>query len=177
MVGNRTIRIEDNYLPEQSFKFIFDVVSGPDFPWYYQEFPSRGSDKDVLLTHLFMNHYPLIPSDWMKILEPLVEKMNPNALVRIKANSYPCTSLIQEHKIHTDFPFKCTTSIFYLNTNNGITKFGDGTIVESVANRLLTFETTMPHCSTSCTDARVRYNINFNYFGKEDELNVLGETV
>jgi len=164
------MKIEDNYLPEKAFKFIFDIISGEDFPWFYQSFAERSDNMDILLTHLFMNHNPLRPSDWMNLLEPLIEKINPNALIRIKANSYPCTTTIQEHKMHTDFQFKCTTSIFYLNTNNGITKFGDGRICESVANRLLTFETTMPHCSTSCTDVSVRYNINFNYFGKDDEI-------
>ena len=163
------LKIEDNYLPNESLNLIFDTVSGGDFPWYYQAFPNRGSDKDVLLTHIFYYHYPFIPSEWMKLLEPLLEKMIPNALIRIKANSYPCTTTIQEHKTHTDFSFKCTTSIFYLNTNNGVTKFEDGTIVESVANRLLTFDTRMPHCSTSCTDERVRYNINLNYFGEHDD--------
>ena len=163
------MKIEDNYLPNKSLCLIFDMVSGEDFPWFYQAFPERNDNKDVLLTHLLYQHYPSKSSEGMKLLEPLIDKIKPNALIRIKANSYPNTSTIKTHKMHIDFPFKCTTSIFYLNTNNGVTKFEDGTIVESVANRLLTFDTTTPHCSTSCTDERVRYNINFNYFGKEDE--------
>ena len=56
------------------------------------------------------------------------------------------------------------TSIFYINTNNGYTKFEDGTIVESVANRMLSFPANMKHCGTSCTDERRRIVINFNYF-------------
>ena len=57
-----------------------------------------------------------------------------------------------------------TTSIFYINTNNGYTIFEDGTKVESVANRLLTFPTNMKHTGTSCTDEKTRIVINFNYF-------------
>ena len=163
------IKIEDNYLPDESLCLIFDVVSGEDFPWFYQAFPERSDNKDVLLTHIFYQHYSPTTDSGMNFLEPLIKKIKPNALIRIKANSYPNTSTIKTHKVHTDFQFKCTTSLFYLNTNNGVTKFEDGTIVESVANRLVTFPTTMPHCSTSCTDERVRYNINFNYFGKEDD--------
>ena len=161
------IKIEDNYLPNESLCLIFDVVSGEEFPWFYQEFPERSDNKDVLLTHLFY-HQQMPNSEGMKLLEPLVDKIKPNALIRIKANSFPNTSVIKTHKRHTDYKFKCTTSLFYLNTNNGVTKFEDGTIVESVANRLLTFDTRMPHCSTSCTDERVRYNININYFGEHD---------
>ena len=74
----------------------------------------------------------------MKLLEPLLNKIQPTALIRIKANSYPNTHIIQEHKMHTDMNYGMT-SIFYLNTNDGYTKFDDGTVIESVQNRLLTF--------------------------------------
>ena len=56
------------------------------------------------------------------------------------------------------------TSIFYVNTNNGYTLFEDGTKVESVANRMLTFPTNMKHTGTSCTDSQTRIVINFNYY-------------
>ena len=56
------------------------------------------------------------------------------------------------------------TSIFYVNTNDGYTKFKDGTKVKSIANRMLTFPANMKHCGTSCTNERRRIVINFNYF-------------
>ena len=51
-----------------------------------------------------------------------------------------------------------------MNTNNGYTKFEDGSIVESVANRIVTFPANMKHLGTSCTDEKTRVVINFNYF-------------
>ena len=57
-----------------------------------------------------------------------------------------------------------TTSIFYMNTNNGYTKFEDGTKIESVANRLVSFPSNMKHKGSSCTDEKIRVVINFNYF-------------
>ena len=57
-----------------------------------------------------------------------------------------------------------STSIFYVNTNNGYTKFEDGTKVESVANRLLTFPANMKHTGTSCTDEKTRVVINCNFY-------------
>ena len=57
-----------------------------------------------------------------------------------------------------------TTSIFYMNTNNGYTKFEDGTKIESVANRLVSFPSNMKHKGTSCTDEKTRVVINFNHF-------------
>ena len=35
--------------------------------------------------------------------------------------------------------------------------------VDSVANRLITFDGSMEHASTDCTDEKTRVNINFNY--------------
>ena len=40
----------------------------------------------------------------------------------------------------------------------------DGTKVESIANRMVTFPSNMKHKGTSCTDERTRVVINFNYF-------------
>ena len=160
------MKIEDNYLDNDDLLVILDTMTKEGFPWFYQAFPERSDNKDVLLVHDFYTHkmVPYCEGQGLMLLEPILKKIDPKALIRIKANSYPNTSQVKEHKMHTDLTYPCTTSIFYLNTNNGVTKFEDGTIVESVANRLLTFDTTMPHCSTSCTDERVRYNINFNYF-------------
>ena len=59
-----------------------------------------------------------------------------------------------------------TTSIFYVNTNDGYTLFEDGTKVESVANRMLSFPANMRHTGTTCTDQQIRIVINFNYFKK-----------
>ena len=58
-----------------------------------------------------------------------------------------------------------TTSNFYINTNNGYTLFEkDGSKVQSVANRLCTFPSSVRHSSTTQTDVTQRVVINFNYF-------------
>ena len=56
-----------------------------------------------------------------------------------------------------------TSAIFYLNTNNGYTKFEDGTIISSIENRLVTFPSTMLHTGTSCTDTKYRLVLNLVY--------------
>ena len=50
-----------------------------------------------------------------------------------------------------------------MNTNDGYTLFEDGTKVESVMNRLVTFPYTMKHAGTTCTNSPFRMVINFNY--------------
>ena len=59
-----------------------------------------------------------------------------------------------------------TTAIYYLNTNNGFTKFENGDKVNSVANRMVIFDSNLKHTGTSCTDAHARMLINFNYYTK-----------
>ena len=90
------------------------------------------------------------------------------SLIRIKANLYTRTNTIEHHADHTDLPFEHKTALFYLNNNNGLTVLEDGTKVESVENRLLLFDGSKKHHSTSSTDS-VRININFNYFSKKEQ--------
>ena len=118
-------------------------------------------------------------------MAPILDKINPISLWRIKANLLTKTSNIVENAYHHDissfddenrktiFPEKLkqlTTSIFYVNTNNGYTEFQDGRIamentkIKSVANRLVTFPASLKHRGTSCTDEKIRVVINFDYF-------------
>tara|TARA_Y100000114_G_scaffold93352_1_gene86764 strand:- start:1413 stop:2003 length:591 start_codon:yes stop_codon:yes gene_type:complete len=61
------------------------------------------------------------------------------------------------------------TACFYLNTNNGGTRFEckdtglEGDIVRSKANRIVIFPCDMPHAGVWCTDAKLRYVMNMNY--------------
>ena len=122
---------------------------------------------NLQLVHVFYdNHAPLGSS--FEILYPILEKLQPAALIRIKANLVMCRDSIIESGMHTDIIQGSTddymkTSILYLNTCNGHTKFENGDVVESVANRLVTFPQYLRHCGTTCTDRPFRSVINFNY--------------
>ena len=68
---------------------------------------------------------------------------------------------------HTDYEDDrkndMTTSILYINTNNGGTKFEDGTFVNSVSNRMVIFDCSLKHAPVSCTDNNRRIVVNINY--------------
>ena len=128
---------------------------GDNFPWYWS---------GVLSDY---NRYQLtnpFQGESFHILIPLLSKMETTDIERIKANCQIKTDSIIEHPFHVDGPVVCNTSIFYLNTCDGYTKFEDGAIVNSVENRLLTFPSQIKHCGTTCTNASRRMVINFNYF-------------
>ena len=102
-----------------------------------------------------------------KIYEMFVPKFkklaNFKTMIRIKINAYPYTNVVKEHKDHFDSYFRHTGAVFSLNTCDGFTKFYDGTKVESVANRIVFFDASKFHHSTTTSNAKLRYNINFNF--------------
>lgn len=84
--------------------------------------------------------------------------------MRIKINMYPNTEILKEHGMHSDYTFPHKTGLFSINTCDGYTKLEDGTKIDSVANRMLLFDGSNPHSSSTTTDQPVRVNININYF-------------
>lgn len=93
-----------------------------------------------------------------------MDQLDCKSLIRIKANLYPSTENIEYHDKHIDYDFEHRGAIFYLKTNNGYTIVEDDIKVESIANRILLFDPSKPHNSTTCTDDKCRVNVNFNYF-------------
>ena len=166
---NEKIKIEDDYLTQEEFdKIQYLMLKSEDFPWFLNEDPSQ---QVFHFTHIFyMNLVPT--SDLMKSLSPLLSALDSFSIFRIKANLLVKTPSIIENIFHSDLSDvlredqlkQWTTSIFYLNTNNGYTKFENGTKVESVANRMLSFPSGMKHTGTTCTDEAVRALINFAHF-------------
>ena len=165
------MNIKDNYLTPEEFDKIQTLIIGSEFPWFWNDRIVYEDDIDNFqFIHLFYLDF-ISQSPFIKILNPIIEKLNPMSLYRIKANLLTRTPNIVEYPFHVDqqqLPEEkqkqMTTSIFYVNTNNGYTKFLDGTIVESVKNRMITFPANTKHTGTSCTDEKRRVVINFNYF-------------
>jgi hypothetical protein len=178
----KQIKIEDNFLPQEKFDEIQKIICldkwNDDndcirFPWVYNKIIDDVYDVDKFqFIHVF---YELCePLESLSILNPVTELLRPVSVFRIKANLLTRTPEIIENKLHVDMTFlpeekqkQWTTSIFYINTNNGYTKFEDGTKVNSVANRMVSFPSNMKHTGTSCTDEKTRVVINFNYYKQQ----------
>ena len=160
------IKVEDNFLSQKELDQLEvhirdDIgwkIGGVDNPKEYNVSPSDN----------FQLHCDLLNSPYFNIAIPIVNKLDARSWVRIKSNLRPRTFTTVHTHFHTDFPSPkydgLTTSIFYANTNNGYTEFEDGTKIESVANRLLSFPYDAMHRGICCTDEPCRIVINFNYF-------------
>ena len=165
--------IKDNFLSPEDFEDLNEFMTGKYFPWGFepnQDSKPSSSLNNWIMFHLFY-HQPTDDSeDFTSRFSPCLEKIYDNLKAeryfRIKANlTTPCG---ENHKseFHTDFDpviRDSKTSIFYLNTNNGWTEFEDGTKVESVANRMVTFDGSVKHSAVRQTDKMTRIVINFNW--------------
>tara|TARA_Y100001963_G_scaffold157817_1_gene255199 strand:- start:105 stop:584 length:480 start_codon:yes stop_codon:yes gene_type:complete len=158
------LSIQDDYLPTHEFLPLQKWFLA-ECTWTYVPYVLNREEDDFQFVHMFWYPTKGITSQNISILNPLLDKINPNILVRIKANLNIRTDEMKLREYHVDIgPYNHTTSIYYLNTNNGSTYFEDGTEVESVANRLLTFNSSMKHAGSTCTDEKIRVVLNLNYF-------------
>jgi hypothetical protein len=160
------IKITDNFLPEKEFNYIQETMMSAWIAWYYNDHVAVKEEDHLInnfqFTHnFFINHER---SNQYDLIEPLLNKINPTGLVRVKANLGTRTEEHVEHGFHVDYDVpSLTTSIFYINTNNGFTKFVNGKKVESVANRYVEFNGQELHTGVSQTNTKARVVINFNY--------------
>lgn len=160
------IKIRDNFLNHEDFRTIKAIMTSTDFPWYYMDYKVDKGDNDYQFCHSFYKEFQP-QSNMINLLEPIINKIGMNAIRRIKANMTMKDEEIKASNLHTDFPNGFTnskTGILYLNTNNGKTVFEDGTEVESVENRFVSFPTIMQHYGTTHTDSKYRIVINFNWY-------------
>jgi len=158
-------KIIDNFLDIDIFlKIKSEILDYPYFPWFLNNSVSGENSNDgIYFTHIFLNDN-LINSEKIKILKPIINKLDFQKLIRIKANLYPKTNHLKIHNSHIDFNVPHMGCILYLNSNDGKTIINDEVEIESVENRMLFFEPHIPHKSTTCTTTDYRSNINFNYF-------------
>ena len=157
--------VKDNFLPEKEYINIYTLLTDEYFPWYFNNYKTlshTGELFDYQFTHTFYKDNE-ISSPFFKSLKPLIDKLNSRTLVRIKANLNPITQELIKSKSHTDQDFECKVAIYYLNTNNGYTMLEDKK-VESKANRMVLFDSSIFHYGTNSTNCNNRMVINFNYF-------------
>ena len=164
------IEVIDDFLPEEEFKSIQSLMMGcngdpprSEFPWYYIQGTAHLYDGLYHMTHMFFQPDVGANSEHIDIWNNFMSKIGAKECKRIKANLTFKTPTIEPGPFHSDYS-DMKTAIFYINTNNGYTEFADGTRIESIANRLVTFPGNLRHTGTTCTDQPFRMVINFNYF-------------
>jgi len=160
--------IYDDFLPEDLFKQVRDAIINPNFPMYYQTTTVTDKERqdEISFAHTLYRDYGPTSSnfDILKLLIGQSDIIDCKSILRSKINCYPRTEKLVEHDLHTDYDFQHKGFLYYLNTCDGYTILNNGEdTVDSVENRLLIFDPSIPHASTSCTDEKCRWNIIMNY--------------
>jgi hypothetical protein len=161
------VEIQDNFLSRPELEFLQNCFS--QVPWKVSRCVSvkdrmcKSIENFQLIHEFYSNYKP--QTDNFDMLMPLLRRIKPSALIRVKSNLNPRTHEIVEHGFHIDHTAENgKTSIFYVNTNDGYTLFENGDKIESIENRFITFDSSLRHSSSTCTDSEARIVINFNYF-------------
>jgi hypothetical protein len=173
-------KVFDNFLEKNDFLAIKSTILSNSFPWYVNgvvdDYDKEKYNKNehnelfnIHMTHLFYRDHKVL-SGYYECLSPIIEKINPKALIRIQAN----LNIVQKEKVvhgyHIDYE-DCTSAIFYLNSNNGSTLFKNGTEIEPIENRIIFFDSNNLHTGLSCTNEKYKCIINFCYVEEKNEKN------
>ena len=167
------VKIVDNFLSEQEVMKLKSVVYDKLFAWYWFDDVSYHKDHphyNYVNNNLFYMCHILYeaPAYFTKQYQPIAEvfenKFDLKCVLRVKANCYPKSDKVEEHGMHQDYTYKHNGVLNSLNTCDGYTKFESGEKIDSVKNRAIFFDPSVPHTSTNTTNAKRRVNININYF-------------
>ena len=175
------IEIRDDILSDYDYRQIEGVFIGPRFPWYFmdnlnvsKENAINPNAKSFLGNYYFHNYLfyyqgkTVVAAEEMNLFTSFCDQLGISVekLWRVKANLYPRTQKKVHHLPHRDYDpgMGYRTALYYVNTNNGYTKF-DGTskTIKSKKNRVALFDGSNPHHSTTPTDVNYRLTINFDY--------------
>ena len=170
------IKITDDFMPNEVFEEYENIFK--EIFWFTGKVLYEGATCDpsdnFMFSHIFYKKFKPQSELYFKYIDPLLDKMQIQSLIAVKANLTTKTEKIIKHGFHIDYEavvdgevqetHNCFTSILYLNTNDGYTEFENGTKIESNENRLITFPLSYRHTGTTCTNYPFRSVINFNYF-------------
>ena len=168
------IKVIDNFLPKEEYDNLYHTFLGDKMIWNFQNVVDYEQGDNFMFCHVFWAANRGLVSPFSDILQFFYTKLKTQIIIRIKANLTTRTETHLESAFHYDNEFVGSrlpdgtltsyTAIYYVNTNNGYTLFKDGNFkVDSVANRMVIFDSNLYHRGVTCTDEDVRVAVNFNY--------------
>ena len=143
---------------------------GTNFPWFYNDAIDYDDDGKSQFVHIMYSEGKQ-NSEFFPLIIPIIEKLDSWILLSAKINSLDRTESIVENLMHIDLMNKSylktnpfNTAVFYLNNNNGYTKFETGEKVTTEKNKLIVFDGNKRHTGTSNScEAKRRVVLNINY--------------
>ena len=167
-------KVEDNYLSRNSFQDIKTLLEEPRFCWNYRSSQTddygKPSTEVPYFYHTFYEIRNVIDETGMRVLNPLLQKIDSNILLHVRANltiKQTDDDFCKPHKDEYTQTLSHKTSVFMMTNCNAKTilqnENGENIEVESVENRLLTFDANITHFVEYQTDTKNRMVININH--------------
>lgn len=172
------IEIHDDFLTPEEYQQVCQVKDN-HFPWYSQESTDFAGDGNPQFTHMFYQNlhsesYNVGWSDFNSLIMPLVKRIDPFCVLKVKANMTLDTQAIStfhmdfedvESRVPPEISKLFKTAIYYLDDDLGGTEFkGHDKMIPTKANRLVVFDSVILHRSVLPTfggNRRVVININY----------------
>jgi len=187
---NRVSIIQDNFLPAEQFAELKANICSPPFDWHWTPIIAYDNEETYLaqpspgfFIHIVHeNNMPFDPK-YYNLFASILNHLNPEyaqnqdqpgtaavIIGRIRCNLNHRLPEPYKYMYHSDLECledrvaaEWTTSILYINTNNGYTELETGEKIESVENRLVSFPANIEHRGVTQTDEQTRIVVNFNY--------------
>jgi len=154
-----------NFLPKKQFLEIKQFLESDWMPWFYNK--TQTDIKNVKKDDSFFSHRFFYDnektSNLYDLIYPLIKKLNPNILLRVKANLTINRGSRVQSNFHTDQDCKHKVAIYYINKCNGYTLIGKNKKIKCEENKMLIFDGNLLHCAVSQTNKDQRIVININY--------------
>jgi len=139
------IKVVDNFLTKSYHKELLDLLSSPDFPWFYNNNISKtnldgGSPYEIGFSHIFFDSFKGGQRDtWYAhfvkpMLYQIMDSVGADYILRGRADMTMATPDNYEHSPHVDYSFKNISTVFYVNDSDGDTIFFDKEKPNNVAS-------------------------------------------
>ena len=167
------IDIIDDFLSEYHADHYVKIFDGTKvgtgiFPWFFcNNLNDNGSAGHYYFNHSLIMNYEVESYEWLPIFEPLVNRIGISFdnVWRLKVNLYPWTQRRFHHHSHTDYPsvYGLKTALYYVNDCNRDTVFDGKKKIRSKKNRVILFDGSNYHHSTTPLDSNYGCSINVDY--------------
>ena len=167
-------RIIDDFISEDDLvKIAQNVLQASIFKAYESTAFQESYDVyDVMMNRVFFSPFydsrtkQICDQESLPYFYPIIERIpDLKVLLRVSLNLTFATPKSNVSQFHIDNHIQNSfTNIFYLNSNNGGTKFEkSGDVVQSQRNRLVMFPSFLKHAAVNTTDTKLRWVLNINY--------------
>jgi hypothetical protein len=164
--------VVDDFLPRENYIIMKTMFESGEFDWHWSDHQVNHTDS-FYFYHLFFAKYYPTSKYFDNVRQNFLDFLPINSLINLRANLYTNTygngtsSKHADHFGETGKDHKHTTSVLHLGTNNGkfVLCIGDEEVVlDTVDNRLVTFDSEIEHYIIHQTDADRRIVLNLNYY-------------